>query len=279
MALHTAAAEQREGDYYGPGVNRCARRRAVAHGGQVLLSQATADPVRAALPEGGRSGATWGLRDLGSHRLKDLQQPGHLFLPFPQQLVDQPGHGGLTPGMVGLELAHPAVTHPAVLVEEVDRRPVLLSPSVPVRTLRIEKNRVGDTQAPDFPSHIGAVPFPWGLRRVHADEGHLLSGELLLPSAVTRQVVLAIDSAKGPEVKDGDFAPLGRQAEPRPSGRVSPLAADQFRGRRVQSDGVWFIRNGCGRHRRQRRYPTQQHSRPSERRSRSHGGYLPFVSR
>jgi predicted ATPase/class 3 adenylate cyclase len=73
MALHAAPAERREGDYYGPGVNRCARLRAVAHGGQVLLSQATADRVREHLP------ADVSLRDLGSHRLKDLQRPEHLF--------------------------------------------------------------------------------------------------------------------------------------------------------------------------------------------------------
>ena len=50
MALHVAAAEPREGDYYGPGVNRCARLRAAAHGGQVLLSQAVCDQVHNALP-------------------------------------------------------------------------------------------------------------------------------------------------------------------------------------------------------------------------------------
>jgi predicted ATPase/class 3 adenylate cyclase len=73
MALHVAPAELREGDYYGPGVIRCARLRAVAHGGQVLLSEATADRVRDHLPAG------VSLRDLGSHRLKDLQQPERIF--------------------------------------------------------------------------------------------------------------------------------------------------------------------------------------------------------
>ncbi len=73
MALHTAAAELRDGDYYGLGVNRCARLRAVAHGGQVLLSQVARDAVGEALPAGAN------LRDLGSHRLKDLQQPEQLF--------------------------------------------------------------------------------------------------------------------------------------------------------------------------------------------------------
>jgi predicted ATPase/class 3 adenylate cyclase len=73
IALHTAAAELRDGDYYGLGVNRCARLRAVAHGGQVLFSSPTYDRVRDHLPEGAA------LRDLGSHRLKDLQQPEQLF--------------------------------------------------------------------------------------------------------------------------------------------------------------------------------------------------------
>src|SRR5215831_11795313 len=41
LALHTGEADLRDGDYYGSAVNRCARLRAIAHGGQTLLSQAT----------------------------------------------------------------------------------------------------------------------------------------------------------------------------------------------------------------------------------------------
>src|SRR5262245_5924578 len=67
VALNTDEAQLREGDYYGPAVNRSARLRAAAHGGQVLLFQAVAELVRAGLPQG----AT--LRDLGLHRLRDLQ--------------------------------------------------------------------------------------------------------------------------------------------------------------------------------------------------------------
>src|ERR671933_2464492 len=37
MALHTGEADLRAGDYYGSAVNRCARLRAVAHGGQTLV--------------------------------------------------------------------------------------------------------------------------------------------------------------------------------------------------------------------------------------------------
>jgi predicted ATPase/class 3 adenylate cyclase/DNA-binding CsgD family transcriptional regulator len=52
---------------------RCARLRDVAHGGQTLLSSATASLVADALPDG-----AW-LVDLGVHRLRDLSRPEHLF--------------------------------------------------------------------------------------------------------------------------------------------------------------------------------------------------------
>ena len=42
MSLHTGIAQFRDGDYYGPVINRCARIRGLGHGGQILASQATA---------------------------------------------------------------------------------------------------------------------------------------------------------------------------------------------------------------------------------------------
>ncbi len=69
MALHTGVAEEREGDYFGPSVNRVARLLAIGHGGQTLLSQAVRQLLSADTP----------LADQGTHRLKDLQQPEHVF--------------------------------------------------------------------------------------------------------------------------------------------------------------------------------------------------------
>jgi predicted ATPase/class 3 adenylate cyclase len=73
MGLHTGACEERDNDYFGPAVNRVARLESAAHGGQVLLSGATAELLFQSLP----AGVT--LRDLGMHRLKDLGRPEQLF--------------------------------------------------------------------------------------------------------------------------------------------------------------------------------------------------------
>jgi predicted ATPase/class 3 adenylate cyclase len=68
MAIHTGKVVQHGGDYFGPTVNRVARLMSIAHGGQILLSSSTA----ADLANVTQTGFT--LRDLGSHRLKDLKQ-------------------------------------------------------------------------------------------------------------------------------------------------------------------------------------------------------------
>ncbi|MCC6176140.1 MAG: tetratricopeptide repeat protein [Chloroflexi bacterium] len=73
MALHTGAADERDGDYYGPVLNRAARLMSAGHGGQVLLSQATYELARDALPDGAS------LIDLGEHRLKDLIRPERIY--------------------------------------------------------------------------------------------------------------------------------------------------------------------------------------------------------
>ncbi|MDP6453011.1 MAG: AAA family ATPase, partial [SAR202 cluster bacterium] len=73
MGLHTGESELRAHDYYGTTVNRCARLRGIAHGGQAVLSLATATLARDALPEG------VSLRDLGVHYLKDLDEPEQVF--------------------------------------------------------------------------------------------------------------------------------------------------------------------------------------------------------
>jgi predicted ATPase/class 3 adenylate cyclase len=72
-AVHTGTADERDRDFFGPAVNRVARLVAIGHGGQVLVSGATAQLVRDVLP------LAMGLRDLGDHRLKDLSRPEHVY--------------------------------------------------------------------------------------------------------------------------------------------------------------------------------------------------------
>ena len=66
MGIHTGAAELRDGDYFGSTVNRAARLQSIAHGGQIVCSQATAELVKDAASAGVE------LVDLGEHRLRDL---------------------------------------------------------------------------------------------------------------------------------------------------------------------------------------------------------------
>jgi predicted ATPase/class 3 adenylate cyclase len=70
MGLHTGEVRVRGGDHvdHAP-INRCARVRAAAHGGQVLLTTATRDLVK------GRLGSGFGLKRLGEFRLRDLAEP------------------------------------------------------------------------------------------------------------------------------------------------------------------------------------------------------------
>jgi hypothetical protein len=85
MGLHTGAAELRDGDYYGPALNRAARLMAAAHGGQIVCSQVTADLVRDSLPDDLR------LVDLGEHRLRDLVRPEWVFqLTHPDLIAEFP---------------------------------------------------------------------------------------------------------------------------------------------------------------------------------------------
>jgi class 3 adenylate cyclase len=85
MALHVGGAEERDGDYFGPPLNRVARLLSAAHGGQVLLSAAAQEMVRDQLPVG------TSLRDLGEHRLTDLFRPERVFqLSAPDLPVEFP---------------------------------------------------------------------------------------------------------------------------------------------------------------------------------------------
>jgi predicted ATPase/class 3 adenylate cyclase len=78
IGIHTGSPMVYDGEYVGMDVHRAARIAGSAHGGQVVMSEVTADLARPHLPAG------VGLRDLGRHRLKDIAVAEHLF----QAIID-----------------------------------------------------------------------------------------------------------------------------------------------------------------------------------------------
>jgi len=72
MAVHSGEAIERDGDFFGVNLSRCARLLEAGHGGQLLLS---ASSVLVA----DRLGPEIELWDLGEHRLRDLHEPERIF--------------------------------------------------------------------------------------------------------------------------------------------------------------------------------------------------------
>lgn len=125
MGIHAGEVIDRDGNLFGDPVNRCARIRGLAHGGQILVSSTTKELVQAWPPDG------VGLLDLGEHRMKDLTSPVRIYqvthpdLPadfpplaslnrarhnLPVQLSSFVGRGRELRELVALVLDHPLVT-------------------------------------------------------------------------------------------------------------------------------------------------------------------------
>jgi predicted ATPase/class 3 adenylate cyclase len=71
--VHTGVVEERDGDFFGPTLNRMARIVDAAHGGQILLSAATVG----LLGDGPLGALRW--RELGEFRLRSLENPERLY--------------------------------------------------------------------------------------------------------------------------------------------------------------------------------------------------------
>ncbi|KUH64881.1 transcriptional regulator [Mycolicibacterium novocastrense] len=110
IGVHTGEIQLRdEGNYIGTTINRTARLRDLAHGGQTVLTGATESMVVDYLPEG-----AW-LSDLGSHPLRDL--------PRPERVV-QLCHPDIRNDFPPLRTADAALRHdlPAQLTRFIGRR-------------------------------------------------------------------------------------------------------------------------------------------------------------
>ena len=73
IALHVGEALPRDGDFFGPTLNRLARMLSAANGGQVLASEEAVRTIGASLPDG------LGFLDLGQHGLRGVTTRQHLF--------------------------------------------------------------------------------------------------------------------------------------------------------------------------------------------------------
>ena len=69
MAVHCGTAEKRQGDYFGPALNRCARLLVLGHGGQILVTSATAELLAS------EREVKEPTRLIGTHPLDDPMQP------------------------------------------------------------------------------------------------------------------------------------------------------------------------------------------------------------
>ena len=127
MGLHSGEPSRHDEDYVGMDVHRAARIAATAHGGQVLMSQVTWQLAQSRLP------AEWSVRDLGLHRLKDIEEPERIC-----QLAG-PGLAERFPPLKSLGAATSLPTPPTPLVgreSELDRlRATIDRPGVRLVTL------------------------------------------------------------------------------------------------------------------------------------------------
>ncbi|HVE91990.1 MAG TPA: tetratricopeptide repeat protein [Actinomycetota bacterium] len=96
MGIHTGDVDLTPGGYVGLTVHQAARICSAAHGGQVLMSESTRQLV-------GQMPAEVSLRDVGSHRLKDLDEPQRLYqLGHPELPSDLPPPRSLDAGRTNL---------------------------------------------------------------------------------------------------------------------------------------------------------------------------------
>jgi predicted ATPase/class 3 adenylate cyclase len=115
FAVHSGESVERTRDYVGPAVNRAARLRSVAQGGEVLVSESTAQLAADRLPPGVR------LVDLSEVQLRDLDRPEPTYVLVGPGLVEPragpdrraAGDGPVLPGPIGF---------PAAVTPLVDRK-------------------------------------------------------------------------------------------------------------------------------------------------------------
>lgn len=104
MAVNVGEAMERDGDFYGPMVNRTARLRDLAAGGQLLVTRSVADALRS------EPGGAIAVVDLGRRSLRGLAQPEHVFRVMACIVRDDPFPGARGGARGTLPLPGPLAT-------------------------------------------------------------------------------------------------------------------------------------------------------------------------
>jgi YVTN family beta-propeller protein len=149
MGIHTGQAVASEGGYTGLAVHRAARIAAAAHGGQVLVSQATQT-----LLEDEEEDLRVFLRDLGEQRLKDLDRPVRLYQVAGPDLPDDfpPVRAAAEPALPAAPPVVPVWRRPAVVVAAVVALAALVA-SVALVATRSSGGGLDGVQ----PNHVGVI--------------------------------------------------------------------------------------------------------------------------
>ena len=123
MGLHSGEPARHEDGYIGLDVHRAARIAAAAHGGQVVLSEATRLLVEPRLPAG------VSIRDLGFHRLKDIEAPERIYQLVAAGLPEQfPPLKSLGPPVATVGVTAGVHGFPAALTRFISSTPCRIHP-------------------------------------------------------------------------------------------------------------------------------------------------------
>jgi hypothetical protein len=103
-------------------------------------------------------------------------------------------------------LAEVMIAKTALLIDEIEGRPILVIERVPDGIVVIDRDRIGDPHVPGGSAHILEVVLKCELRRVDADHHHAVLLVFLGPRADIGQGAQPVDAGVGLEVDEDDFS-------------------------------------------------------------------------
>ena len=261
VAVDTGEAVERDGDYFGPAVNRVARLRGAAHCGEVVVSVATAAVVTGALPAG------WALVDVGTVEMRGLGPQSTFALSAPDLDPIRPQRptpdGGVSRREAEvLELVVDSRTNAEIAAALfISERTVESHVSSLLRKLEASDRRDLVRRARARPSPVAPVSAP-----LLPPALELLAGATGFVGRVAERDAAARAMAR----RVGGAHPVGRRGRRGRHGQESPRRrAGGRRARRRWAGAVRCLLRGCG--------ATVRAVRPGDRRWRGRGErYLPI---